>query len=202
MGEGLEDEQGTCSLRDGITPGDARQGCIKSSSPNKRGSNANAFRAAQGGVRRYTCHRMNHLQVTAASRQRARARSGPQDETVGARDQVPTPSHGTETRVTPLWEIRVSPLSQPYKPPAAASPLRREAQRPFHAASSCLPTSLLLSSCSADSTQLAHSEHSPFLRLGFGAGISLAAFWTLAKPSNVVRDAPSLMLPPASPNCF
>jgi len=69
-------------------------------------------------------------------------------------------------------------------------PRCRRAQGVFHAADSCLPTSLLLPSCSADGAQLARPEHSPFLRLGFGAGISPAALWTLSKPSNTVRDAP------------
>lgn len=89
----------------------------------------------------------------------------------------------------PRYHSHINPLH-------AASPLRREAQRAFHAANSCLPTSLLLPSCSADGMQLARPEHSPFLRLGFGAGISPAAFWTLSKPSSVVRDAPHLRFLP------
>lgn len=61
MGEGLEDEQGTCSLGGWHYPGDAQQGCIKNSSPSEHESNANAFRAAQGGGRRCTRYHMNQL---------------------------------------------------------------------------------------------------------------------------------------------
>lgn len=156
------------------------------------GATLGAFGEARGGGRRRTCHHTNQLGVTAASRQRASA--GSQGETMGARDHAPTPSHGAETGAMPPlgWVGNEFPQYHSHADtPSTAAP-RRRAQRAFHAAGSCLPTSLLFLPCSAGSTQLARPEHSPFLRLGFGAGISPPAFWSFSKPSNVAGDAPRL----------